>query len=214
MEVFDLSGAVDWDQVFRSHHSPGIDTLLWRAASDSLFRAQLLERRSTVADAAGVTLHLFEKAILDNAPVEQLTAVIDALPPGPPGAGLPVGIENLLHRAARNPVLRGRVLELRSQAAGPAGVVLKEVEKDILDGVPAEQLAAIIDAMPHEPPRPWPPDEHPLPPGGALADFPHLWEQFGYKPSWYERFGRRLILSLILALGLAGLGWLLVHLLL
>jgi hypothetical protein len=56
--------------------SAGIEELLRRAAADSRFRGELLARRSDAAAAAGIALAPEERALIEDAPVDQLEAIL------------------------------------------------------------------------------------------------------------------------------------------
>jgi len=58
----------------------GMQTLLRLASVDASFRSELLERRATIAEAAGVALTPSEQRILAAIPAAQLGAMIDHLP--------------------------------------------------------------------------------------------------------------------------------------
>ena len=77
----------------------GMQQLVRLASVDSAFRAVLVEKRSGVAEAAGVTLTGSERAILDAVPASQLQAMAGTLPP-PSGDR-----RSFLRRAAASAVL-------------------------------------------------------------------------------------------------------------
>jgi hypothetical protein len=57
------------------------------------------------------------------------------------------GLQRLLGLAARDPIVRRRVVEERSGAALAAGVTLELSERAVLDTIPADQLEATVDAL-------------------------------------------------------------------
>ena len=61
----------------------GIQRLLRMAAVDAAFLKELIERRTEVAEAAGVQLSPSERAILQVIPAEQITAMAAQMPPPP-----------------------------------------------------------------------------------------------------------------------------------
>jgi len=67
----------------------------------------------------------------------------------PPGSGVPLGpvprgVEILIQKAAVDPDFKALLLEKRSAAAPEIGLTLQPAEAAMLDGVPAQQLEAII----------------------------------------------------------------------
>jgi len=90
-----------------------------------------------------------EKIGIQKYPAEQpavRTTIVGGRPPGPgKGVGsVPRGIEVLVKKGAVDPKFRDVLLARRSAAAAEIGLGLSSAEAAVLDGVPAEQLEAII----------------------------------------------------------------------
>jgi hypothetical protein len=66
---------------------------------------------------------------------------------------VPVGIEKVLFRAARDPGFRGLLLEDRPRALQAAGVELRPFEREMLAAISPAALAGTIDSLVPENPR-------------------------------------------------------------
>jgi hypothetical protein len=75
--------------------------------------------------------------------------------PGPTAMQVPAGIDHLIRLAATDAGFRRRLLADRAKAARAAGVRLMDSERAVLDSIPTEQLATIIDktSVPRAPRR-------------------------------------------------------------
>ncbi len=98
----------------------------------------------------------------------------------PDSRPIPLGLENLLRKAAIDPAFRERVLEDRSGCAGEAGIELLPAEAAMLDGATREHLEAMLDgaaARAGVPKPPWAARPENVPEmvacGGIAPDYPY-----------------------------------------
>ena len=136
----------------------GIQSLLRLAAEEESFKLELVERRADVAEAAGIELSESEKQILKVITTDQLTSMIEAIPPAP---------------APRRDFLR--------KTAATAVLLLGGAALDGCDSCSQKVTGARPDIPPEPKPkkrpfvtgaRPDRPEERPSPPGGARPDVP------------------------------------------
>lgn len=147
----------------------GMQTLLRMAALDAGFRRELLEKRGSVAHAAGVALNPTELKILSAVPEKQLEAMIGAMPPPTEGR------RSFLQQTAASAVLllggAGLVEATTSCDRKPAtGTDANTPQRPDHNETMTEGGAA-----PHEPPPTEPPPEDPIPqdpPPDAALDKP------------------------------------------
>lgn len=134
----------------------GIQVLLRLAAEDPGFKRELIERRAELAGPAGVKLTESEKSILKVIPEDQLSTMIDAIPPAPAPR------RDFLRQTAATAVLLlgGAALDGCDSCISSAG----GARPDLPEENPASQGSGQ-----EVPPRP---DERPSPPGGARPDLP------------------------------------------
>ncbi len=134
----------------------GLQPLLRLAAVDDGFAAELVTRRSALAEQAGVALTANERAILDAVPAAQLTAMAHNLPPPAPDR------RDFLRETARTAVVAlGGVVLASASAACP-------VTRGITPDEPPPPTRGISPDVP--PPRPR--FDEPAPPTGHAPDVP------------------------------------------
>jgi hypothetical protein len=146
-----------------SHPVPtGIQSLLRLAAEDSAFKNELAERRSEVAEAAGVELTESEKQILKVITTDQLTAMVEAIPPAPAPR------RDFLRKTAATAVmlLGGAALEGCDSCSGKVTGARPDVPPEPKPEQPPEKIELYHGIRPDRP------KERPSPPGGARPDVP------------------------------------------
>ncbi|MBW1811010.1 MAG: hypothetical protein JRJ87_22665 [Deltaproteobacteria bacterium] len=161
------------EDIGSSHPVPvGIQRLLRLAAEDPSFKLELAERRAEVAEAAGVELTESEKMILKVITTDQLTAMVETIPPAPAPR------RDFLRKTAATAVLLlgGAALEGCDSCSG----VVKGARPDIPPERPEERPSPPGGARPDVPePKPKPPVENP---DDTFAKPPKGWDGGTPKP--------------------------------